>query len=59
MGPHDRLWNIEEMLSKCLKELEKYHEEQENVNEENYETLRLCLEGIRSFVVRHIYYYTL
>lgn len=56
---HDRLWNIEEMLSKCLKELEKYHEEEKGVNEENYETLRYCLEGVHSMVVRHIYYYTL
>lgn len=56
---HDRLWNIEEMLSKCLQELEKYHEEQDGVNEENYETLRFYLEGVRSMLVRHIYKYTL
>lgn len=59
MGLHDRLWNIEEMLSNCLQELEMYHEEQYGVNEENYETLRYCLEGVRSMVVQHIYYYTL
>lgn len=56
---HDRLWNIVDMLSKCLQELEKYYEEQHGVNEENYEILRFCLEGVRTMLVRHIYKYTL